>query len=198
MWKLIVELNSLATTALWNSIYHLFFAITSSLTSISSLYYPNVRIPLTVNGWVESFVLFGKNEIDRVQTLLLQTLVFTDSVVTNFKNGVVLLSHYVTTAHLGTLNKVLINFADLLNLSQTSNLTPQLALGVKVNYDATLGHLIDILVSAYYSLTLYVKSWNWDSDNTLFFKNSLESKTSFGTSVFDQTIQTILNFFFSR
>jgi len=90
--------------------------------------------------------------------LFIQTLVFTDSVVTNLKNGVVLLSHYVTTAHLGTLNKGLISFVDLLNVSQISSLTPQLVLGVRVNYDATLGYLFDVLISAYYSLTIYVRS----------------------------------------
>ena len=128
------------------------------MSSANSLYYPNVRISLTVNSWVESFVLFGKNELDRTQTLFIQTLVFTDSLITNFKNGVSVLSHYITTAHLGTLNRTLISFADLLNLSQISSLTPLVVLGAQVNYDATLGHVFDVFTSAFYSLTTYVKN----------------------------------------
>ena len=128
------------------------------MSSSSSLYYPNVRIALTANSWVESFIIFGKNELDRTQTLLIQTLVFTDSIVTNFKNGVSLLSHYITTAHLGTLNRTLIGFADVLNLSQVSSLTPLVVLGAQVNYDATLGHVFDVLMGSFYSLTTYVKN----------------------------------------
>jgi len=128
------------------------------MTSTNSLYYPNVRIPLTVNGWIESLAIFGKNEIDRAQTLFIQTLVFTDSVVTNFTNGVLLLSHYVTTAHLGAANKTVISFADLLNFTQISSLTPSIILGVQVNYDATLGHIFDVSTSACHSLTTYVKN----------------------------------------
>jgi hypothetical protein len=138
--------------------YHLFFLVTSAITSATSLYYPNARIPLTINGWVESLVTFGKNEVDRVQTLFFQTLVFTDSIVTNFKNGAALLSHYITTAHLSTANKTLFSFADLLNLSQISSLTPLVVLGVQFNYDATLGHVFDVLSSAIYSLITYVKN----------------------------------------
>lgn len=128
------------------------------MTSTSSLYYPNVQIPLTINGWIESFFIFGKNEIDRAQTLFIQTLVFTDSVVTNFINGVLLLSHYVTIAHVGVANNTVFSFADLLNFTQASPLTPSVILGVQVNYDATLGHIFDVSTSACRSLTTYVKN----------------------------------------
>lgn len=60
--------------------------------------------------------------------------------------------HYVSTNHLGTLNRVLSSVFEALGLSQTSSLTPFVVMGVKGNYDATFGYISDLISGSYSSI----------------------------------------------
>lgn len=94
-------------------------------------------------------MLFFKNELDRAQTLLLQTSTFGDSLVSSFKNGLSLLKHYLSTNHLSTTTRTIANLCDALGLSQASTLTPFVALGLKSGYESTFGHAVDVLTGSY-------------------------------------------------
>lgn len=143
------------TTTLVNSVYYTLFVLTSAITNVTSLYYPNIRFSLTFNGWFESLILLLKNEVDRIQVLVLQTLVFSDSLITNFRNGTNLVLHYLSTNHLGTFSRTLSNVVEVSGLSQTSSLTPLVAAGFKVNYDATFGYVSDLISGSYSALVQY-------------------------------------------
>lgn len=121
-----------------------------------SLYHPNTQISLAGSNWVESSLIFVKNELDRVQTLFLQTLVFTDSILMNLKNTLNLLLHYLTTKHIGTANQTLNNLTHLLSPSQTPSLNPLLSLEVINTQGAKISEVLDVCISAYYAVVNYV------------------------------------------
>lgn len=121
-----------------------------------SLYHPNTQVSLASSTWVEASLIFFKNEIDRVQTLFLQTLVFTDSIFNNLKNALNLALHYFTTNHIGTANQTLNNLTHLFSPNQNSSLNPLLSLEVTNTQGAKISEILDVFLSAYYAIVNYV------------------------------------------